>query len=129
MPFEQLHHVVEVALFVHAEIVDIDGVRGSEHGCLLRLAFETSNHRVPCSLTRSQHLRAYQLDRRRACQQPMLCPPHFSHSALAESLDQLVAADLARVFQPNVEPMNDACDCICDGCRQIVRQNVVPKHQ
>src|SRR5262249_7176573 len=90
-PFEadavqELHHVVEIAVFGHAEVVHVDGVRRSERRLSLGSALDPPHDRLAGTWTGPEYVFADQFDRGRPSQQPMLGAPHFPHAAFADRL-------------------------------------------
>ena len=112
----------------HTEIVDVDRVRGAECGRLARFALETARECVARSLTLAKRGAADQLDGGRAGQQTMLRPPYFTHATGANPLDQLIAADLARILQLQIEAVDDAGDHIGQDRAQVGRREEVHGH-
>ena len=83
---EQLHHVVERAVLGDAEVEQLNRVRRAQLRGRLRLALETAKRQLHLRVAaRPQHLRAHQLDRRVARQQPVLGPPHLAHAAACQA--------------------------------------------
>src|SRR5258705_13567452 len=100
---EQFHDVVELAVFGDSEVVHVDRVRGAKRRRIPGFPFEASDDALARTVTRAEHIGPYELDRGRPSQQAMPRPPDLAHSTLANPLDQLVAPDLAKVLQANVE--------------------------
>ena len=85
----------------------LNRVRRAQRSGRLGLALETPQHDGAPPLRRAgaEHLGANQLDRGVAREQPVLRPPDLAHAAVAEQLDQLVAAEILRLAQPASEPL------------------------
>jgi hypothetical protein len=81
--FEQLHDVIERAVFRRAEVIDVHGVRRAQGGGRLRLPLEAFDELAPVA---SEGVRTDQLDRGGARQQSVTRSPDFTHAAAPEEL-------------------------------------------
>ena len=68
---EQLHHVVQPAVFGDTEVVELHRVRRRERGGGARLALEAHHEKLGITRRSSRRLLADELDRRRPDQQPV----------------------------------------------------------
>ena len=85
---EQLHDVVEPAVFSGAEVVELYRVGRLERGSGPGLALEAPEQQLAVA----RHLGTDELDRRRPDQEPVACPPDLAHSAAADLLFENVLA-------------------------------------
>ena len=92
---QQLHHVVERAIVGQAEVEQLNRVRGAEGRGRLGFALEPAHHELGfVGAARAEHFGPYELDGRVPGEQPVLRPPDLAHAAVAEPLDQPVAAQI-----------------------------------
>ena len=82
-------------------------MRRPECGRLARFALEAPHQRLAPALG-FPACAADELDRRRTRQQTVLGQPHFTHATGANPLNQRIAADLARIFQLQVNAVDNA---------------------
>jgi hypothetical protein len=116
---EQLHHVVERALARDAKVVELDRVGRTQRRRRARLACEKPQQafRVLRAVL-DQHLRPDELHGGRTCQHAMVGPPHLRHASDAESFDEAITSDLARLHDSGAQPMHDERHAVSDDCRQ-----------
>ena len=89
-PFEKLHDVVEAAAVVHAEIVQLHGVRRPQPGSHLRFALETPYELLArCA---GRNVVANELHSRRTDEESVLGEPDLAHPARTKRRDQAIAA-------------------------------------
>ncbi len=84
---DQAHDDEVAAHLVGAGVMDRDDVRVEERGRVPRLPPESLDERVILRIRRSKDL-----DGHLPCQHLVLCPIHDGHTALAEDLEQAIAA-------------------------------------
>jgi hypothetical protein len=94
----------------------------AQGGRVARFALEAPHDGVARPLIRAEHVLADQLDRRRPRQQPMLRPPDLAHAAFANPIEQLVAADLARMLQPDTHAVHQPAGDIGEKGARVVRR-------
>src|SRR4030095_11729911 len=92
---EQLYRVVERAVASEAEIEHANGMGRCERGSGVRFAFEAAQ-RGGRLRAGTEHVGRDQLDRGVPREEAMPRAPHLAHSALAQQLDELVAAECSR---------------------------------
>src|SRR6185295_12409451 len=88
---EQLHHVIEDAVFGDAEVVQLHGVGRAQQRRRFGLLFESALNqgRVLAGFA-AQHFRLDELDRGVASQHAVARSPHLPHAALTEHREQPV---------------------------------------
>ena len=106
-PGQQLHHVVERPIVGQPEVEDLDGVRRAERGRGPGLALEAAHDQRGFRLADPEHFALHQLDRGVAREQLVLGAPDLAHAALAEELDELVAAQPLRLVEAAAQLVQD----------------------
>src|SRR6185436_4321644 len=88
---QQLHHVVEAAALIHAEVVELHGMRRAQTRRHLCLALESTDELL--ARRARLHLLSNQLDGGRTRKELVLREPDFAHAAGSERRNQAVTAD------------------------------------
>jgi len=79
-------------------------------GDRLRFALEPPSHLLRDAVSCIPGERGpNQLDCCRTCEHSVLGAPHFTHSPLAEALNQMVASERSRAADLGAQRVNDAC--------------------
>ena len=87
---EKLHDVVEAAAVIHAEVVQLHGVRRPQTRSHVRFTLETPDELLSCGARRN--VVTNELHGRGTREQPVPGQPDFAHPARAEERDQAIAA-------------------------------------
>ncbi len=108
-PVQQLHHVVEGAVFGDPEVVQLDGMGGPHERRCLGFALEPPQGLLSLLVADGpEHIGPHQLDRGRPRQHAVLGAPHLTHAALTEPLDQPIAPHLAGLPHRCTQLVHDA---------------------
>src|SRR5262249_54003763 len=111
---QQFHNVIEAAVVGYAKIIQFNCVWGPHRCRRLGLPFETQAQRLSLHIGTAEYFGPHQLDGRPPRQEPMLCAPHFSHAAIAQTLDELIASQFASAIEFRAQIVDDPRANVCD---------------
>ena len=106
-PVEQLHHVIEAAAVVDAEVVELHGVRRPQAGGHLRLALEAADELL--ARRARLHVVTNQLHRRGPREEPVLAEPDLAHPARSQRRHETIAADREPLVEQLLVDLEHAC--------------------